>query len=66
MERIYRENQIFKGFQHLLVWFKKITKGEYERFYCVVYSNLRPDTKGQSFKLPHTTSIALTALYIRT
>ena len=66
MERIYRENKNLKGLQHLVVWFKKITKDEYERFHCVVYSNLRPDTKDQLFKLPHKTSKTLKAPDIRT
>ena len=60
---IYREN--FKGLRYLEVRAKKITEDEYERFYCVVYSNLGPDTEYPPLKLPDGNSKTLTAPYIQ-
>ena len=62
IERFYRENKNFKGLRHLVVRVRKMTKDEYEIFYCVVYSNLEPDTEDQLLKLLHENSKTLTAL----
>ena len=65
IEHIYKENKHFKSLQHLVVRVKKITKDEYERFYCALYSNL-DQTPKINRRLLHGNAKTLTVPYIRT